>query len=88
MNTCEYNLGAILKVAEDLSGSGNPYPSLDRIQARTGLTTEQMVAALEFEPNPLGWRLGGEESITADHAPLVVRGKPYTQLIINRFVPQ
>ena len=85
MNVCEYNLGSILKAAEDLSLTEYPCPSLKHIQVKTGLTTDQIVAALEFEPNPLGWHLENLDSETTAESTFVVRGRPYTRLLINRF---
>lgn len=86
MNICEYNLGSILKAAEELSQTERSGPSLDQIQDQTGLTTDQIVAALEFEPNPLGWHLEPEKE-TPTASAFVVRGQAYTRLLINRFAP-
>ncbi len=85
MNTCEYNLGSILRAAEELSRTEQPCPSLKHIQIKTGLTTDQLVAALEFEPNPLGWQLKNLDPETAAEPTFMVRGRPYTRLMINRF---
>ncbi len=82
MNRCEIALGSILKTAEDIS-LANPQPSLRHIQAQTGLTTEEMVAALEFVPQPLGWHL--EQTSPHRSGSFVVHGKTYTSLVINRF---
>lgn len=88
MNICEYDLGSILKAAEDLSQGDRPCLSLERIRARTGFTPARLVAALEYEPNPLGWHLTNEDAVHSDQPTFVVRGRAYTRLIIDRFTPQ
>ncbi|MEN9224159.1 MAG: hypothetical protein Q6L60_15030 [Thermostichus sp. HHBFW_bins_43] len=83
MNTCFLHLGSILKTAEELSQSKLTTPSLEQIQRRTHLSAEQMVKALELEPNPLGWHLVP----CSDHPKNAfwVRGRPYGALVIERF---
>ncbi len=83
MSTCGNHLGLIIKTAEVLSSVENTYPSLEQIQANTGLSREEMIAALEFEPNPLGWHL--ETDRRPDSSSFVVGGIPYTRLAINRY---
>ncbi|NJL99106.1 MAG: hypothetical protein HC924_09980 [Synechococcaceae cyanobacterium SM2_3_2] len=83
MNSCFLHLGSILKTAVELSQNKPSPPSLDQIQHRTHLSTDQMVNALELEPNPLGWHLE-PLSEQLDQA-FWVRGKPYGVLVIDRF---
>ncbi|MFQ3612480.1 MAG: hypothetical protein SNJ68_02045 [Cyanobacteriota bacterium] len=84
MNVYFLNLGSILKVAEDLSLVERSFPKLKHIQHRTGLSTEEMVRALELEPNPLGWHL--ERSANPnDESAYWVDGQPVVGLVIERF---
>ncbi|NJK63198.1 MAG: hypothetical protein HC921_11420 [Synechococcaceae cyanobacterium SM2_3_1] len=78
------HLGLIIKTAEDLSSVEKPCPSLENIQARTGLSREEMIAALKFEPNPLGWHL--QEDHKPNCSSFVISGVTYARLAINRFV--
>ncbi len=84
MNTYFLNLGSILKVAEDLSPVERPFPKLQHIQRCTGLSTEEMIRALELEPNPLGWHLERSLSPT-DESAYWVDGQPVVGLVIERF---
>ncbi len=83
MNSCFFNLGSILKMAEELSQRKPSPPSLEQIQHRTHLSTEQIVKALELEPNPLGWHL--QPLSEPSEQAFWVRGKPYEALVIDRF---
>lgn len=84
MNVCFQNLGFILKVAEDLSRVEKPFPKLQHIQHYTGLSTEELVRALELEPNPLGWHLERSAS-PSDESAYWVDGHPVVGLVIERF---
>jgi hypothetical protein len=85
MNVSAYHLGSILKAASDLSPSENPCPTLKHIQEKTGLTTAEMVAALEYEPHPLGWHLERVYSRAAKPPAFTIRGQSYNGLVIDRF---
>ncbi len=84
MNTCLLHLGYILKVAEELSPVEKPFPKLQHIQRRTGLSPEEIVRALELEPNPLGWHLESSRS-PSDEPTYWVGGRPCVGLVIERF---
>ncbi len=92
MDICERHLGTILKTAEELSKAHDTYPTLYQIQVATGLSHDEIVAALEYEPIPLGWHLATiEEEEDHEHGnkdkdgvPFIIRGQPCGLLIINR----
>ncbi|ABD01399.1 hypothetical protein SYN63AY4M2_12090 [Synechococcus sp. 63AY4M2] len=84
MNTCLLHLGSILKAAEELSLVEKPFPKLQHIQLCTGLSPEEIVRALELEPNPLGWHLEPSHNL-ADESTYWVGGRPCVGLVIERF---
>ncbi len=82
MDDREMKLGTILKAAEELSQAHNTYPTLKQVASQTGFTVEQVVAALEYEPNPLGWRLAALENSDPAET-FTVNGQPCDVLIID-----
>ncbi len=90
MNQREYDLGTILKAAEDHSRAHDSYPTLCDIQKKTGFSPERIVEALEYQPKPLGWHLETLQECVSppcqslDNNQFVVSGTRRCVLVINR----